>query len=159
MGLREQTESLIILERLRGRNDSLVVSRKTELQSKKKKLAPLATGNLLEAVGGYISPETAKLGAKVAIIEFNPNMEGMSAYAVKRSDGRVSWVPVHEVRLDPGSHVMLNGIPPRYGIKCGSIIRYDRTARAYFVDAGQFEIQCASSQCIVAKPAKACCLE
>lgn len=160
MGLREQTESLIILERLRGGNDRLVILRKNELQSKKKQLAPLATGNLLQAVGGYISPETAKLGAKVEIIEFNSNMEGMSAYAVKKSDGRVSWVPVHEVRLDPGSHVvMLNGIPPLYGIKCGSIIRYDRNARAYCVDAGQFEIQCASSQCIVAKPSKACCLE
>ena len=158
-GLREQTESLIILQRLRGREDSAVISRKAELENNRRQLVPLATGHLLEGVGGYISPETAKLGDKVDVIKFYPSLEGQMAYAVKKANGQVSMVPVHEVRLDSGSHVDLTrGIPSRYGVKCGKIIRYDRQLRAYFVDAGKFELQCGSAQCIAAKPSTTCCL-
>lgn len=158
-GLREQTESLIILERLRGGEDSAVISRKAELEDNRRHLVPLATGHLLVGVGGYISPETAKLGDKIDVIKFFPSLEGQMAYAVKKANGQVSMVPVHEVRLDSGSHVDLTrGIPSRYGIKCGKIIRYDRQLRAYFVDAGQFELQCGSAQCVAAKPSNRCCL-
>ena len=157
-GLREQTESLVILERLRGKEDSAVIAHKAELEENRRQLVPLATGHLLEGVGGYISPATAKLGDKVDIIKFYPSLEGRMAYAVKKSNGQVSVVPVHEVRLESGSHVDLSSLPSRYGIKCGKIIRYDRQLRAYFVDAGQFELQCGSAQCIAAKPSNMCCL-
>lgn len=161
-GSQEAQESLKIREKICGRNDDIFMSRTSHLEMGISANTAIASGRLLlEDAYGNIVPATAKLGERVDIFSF---VRSHMAYNVKKSNGQKAAIDMRTIRLDEGTHVVLQ-VPPTSGNmnisgQCGTVVQYMQDYLAYEIDLNRMAhtaaIYASTKQCIATKPTVEC---